>query len=397
MTHGFKPLSIVLAALLLPLWLASQTRPARPAPQGEKHVFAPEESHAPTAVHVGLGMRPFGSATGQVVFIQRDQGGSAVFAFNFNENPEISEMALTKIVRRASVSVNASDAASPWRNTPFFDELLQWIVWREGRSIKALSSVMSAPLSTDLSAEPAYLVHPPLKTKEGPVEVLAISHDRTEISLIEFSSSAVGENPSAKVFWKNRLPAAPEAITAALAPISQQSARHIAFVVQRQSGFEIFHARYSANGLDAFHSVQVAKGRLLPHVSPSLFIDDAGLVKFGILAAPDEHAHACTFVEAEFDISGKSVGDPKLTSFDVAGPPATGAVLYSQNQGQPVRRDVVVAVKDHGIVHLDHEGHMSPALVQGTPVAPIQLAPGQHSTYVLYINPQGGLYFEPLE
>jgi hypothetical protein len=126
---------------------------------------------------------------------------------------------------------------------------------------------------------------------------------------------------------------------------SQQSARHIAFAVQRQSGFEIFHARYTANGLDAFHSVHVAKGRLLPNVSPSLFIDDAGLVKFEILTAPDDQAHTYTPVEAEFDISGKSAGDPKLTSFDVAGPPATGAVLYSQNQGQPVRRDAVVAVK----------------------------------------------------
>ena len=397
MIHKFRPLSIILAVLLLPSWFASQTRPAHPAQQGEKQVFDSENARAPFAAHIGLGTRPFGSAMGQVVSIQREQSASAIYSFDFRENPEISEMSPEKPIRRSPAAANATDVVAPWRNTPFFDELLQWIVWREGRSIKALSSVMSAPLSTDLSAEPAYLVHPPLKTKEGPVEVLAVSHDRTEISLVEFSSSAVGENPSARMLWKNRLPAAPEAITAALASVSQQGARHVAFAAQRPSGFEIFHARYTANGLDAFHSVHVAKGRLLPQVSPSLFIDDAGLVKFGILAAPDEHAHTCTFVEAEFDISGKSVGDPKLTSFDVAGPPATGAVLYSQNQGQPMRRDAVVAVKDHGIVHLDREGHMSPALVQGIPVAPIQLAPGQHSTYVLYVNPQGRLYFEPLE
>jgi hypothetical protein len=114
---------------------------------------------------------------------------------------------------------------------------------------------------------------------------------------------------------------------------------------------------------------------------------------------PTSPRAACsrTLVDAEFDIPGKSAGDPKLTSFDVAGPPATGAVLYSQNQGQPVRRDAVVAVKDHSIVHLDREGHVSPASVQGNPVVPIQLASGRHSTYVLYVNPQGGLYFEPLE
>jgi hypothetical protein len=352
----------------------------------------------PSCVHLGMGVRPFQVASGEVVFIQGGKDSAEVYAFRFDEKrPDISEMHTEQPIPRARVSANACDVAKPWKNAPFFNELLGWIVWREGLTIKALSDVMSKPLSLELSAEPAYLVHPPLKTTGGAVEILAVSSDRQEISLIEFSSGPVGQNPAARVVWKSRLPGVPSVITAALAPESQQSARHVAMVVQHESGFEILHSRYTeAGGLEPFQSIKVEKGRLLANAEAALFADATGHAKVGVLAVPDESAHSCTLVEAEFDGSGKPVGDVKFSDFKLEGRPTTGTVLYSQNEGAPIRLDVVIAVEGVGLLHLDHSGHMIPVAVEGTPTSPILLAPGRHVTYVLYADPNRGLYFEAL-
>jgi len=353
---------------------------------------------APFSVHLGLGLRPFEAATGQVVFLQRSRESSGVYAVRFDETrPDIAEVETQPPILRATVSAAAADVAAPWRNAPFFNELLQWIVWREGHSIKALSSVMSNPLSADLPEEPAYLVQPPLKTTGGPVEVLAVSPNREEISLVEFASGPVGQDPSARVIWKDRLPAPPAGITAALTPVSRQSERHVALTVQRQTGFEIFHSRYAETGrFEAFQSVRVQTGHLLADAPPALFAGENGHAIVGVLATPDDHSNACTFAEAEFDAGGKPVGPARSTTFPLPGRANAGAVLYSQNQGGPLRLDLVVSVEGAGLLHIDPSRHLVPLSVQGVPTHPILLAPGAHVTYVLYADPKRGLYFEAL-
>ncbi len=353
---------------------------------------------APALVRLGFGVPPDSKASGRLVFIQGGGNPAGVYASRFDQDQNApGGMAIEPPAGRAAVNAGATDLAIPWKNAPFFSEPLQWIVWRERRSIKGLSSVMNEPLSVDLPAEPAYLVQPPLKTSGGPVEVLAVSATREEISLVDFSSSPVGRDPYGRIVWKNRLPAPPTAtaITAALAPASRQSERHIALAIQRQPGFEIFHSRYTESGLAPFQSVRVQAGRLLADTPPALFASDTGRATVGVLTAPDGGSDACIVVEAEFDASGKSMGRPRLTTFPLPGRPTSGAVLYSQHAGG-VNLDVVVAVLGTGLMYLDRPDHMGPVAVQGTPTRPILLAPGVPATFVLYTDPKRGLYFEAL-
>ncbi len=352
----------------------------------------------PTFVQLGLGLRPSQAAAGEVVFIQSGGNSAGVYSFEFRETrPDLSEMHTDTPLHRATVSAGATDIGAPWRNAPYFNELLRWIVWREGRSIKALSSVMRQALSVDLPSEPAYLVEPPLKTTGGPVEVLAVSGNREEISLVEFASSEVGENPSARIAWKDRLPAAPTTITAALAPVSRQSERHLAFTVQHQSGFEIFHSRYAGGGRpEPFQSVRIPTGRLLVDAPPALFAGENGHATIGVLAAPEDRSDACIFVEVEFDAAGKPVGTPRLSTFPLPGRPTSGAVLYSQNQGGPLRLDMVVAVEGSRLLHLDRSRHLTPVSFEGTPTHPILLAPGAQAAFMLCVDPKRGLYFGAL-
>jgi hypothetical protein len=349
----------------------------------------------PSSVQLGFGLESRPAASGEVVFIQRGENSSALYAFRFAEGPpDTVEIAQGTPIRRATVGAGATDVAAPRRDAPFFNELLQWIVWREGKSIKALSSVMSQPLSADLPAEPAGLVRPPLKTTGGPVEVLALSGDRQEISLVRFSSAPNGESPSARVVWQTRLPAAPAGAIAALAPANLQSARHVALIVQRDSGFEILHSRYTEAGrMEAFQSVAVSKGKLLPDAL-ALFIDGAGHAKVAVLSA-DGDAHSCILAEAEFDPSGKAVGPARIRNFALPGRPSAGAVLYTYGQGAQLRFDAAVEVESHGVLRLEFDRFV-PVSAQGKPTTPMLLTPGSESSYLLYADPKRGLYFEPL-
>lgn len=349
-----------------------------------------------SSIHLGLGVRLFDSGEGEGAFIRKGPGGGSLFTFDFREmRPGIGEAVLGKPISRGTVGPSATDVEVPWRNTAFFDELLRWIVWREGRAVKALSSVMRTPISVDLPAEPAYLVRPPLKTNGGPVEVLAVSKDRTSLELATFSQKP-GETAQAKLAWTAKLPAAAVAATAALGPQSQGSERHFAFVAQRDPGFEVFHAVYTDGGATGeFRSVRMESGRPFSGSSPAIFVQGDGAVHVSVLAVTGGDGRSGMVVEAIFPAGGKPPQATRPLVFEhLPARLAKAAILYVDRQGVLGRRDVVLALENGQLLKLDASGQPVPAAAQGTTTTPILLAPGKSATYTIFIDPVRGLYVD---
>ncbi len=194
---------------------------------------------------MGLGIWPLGAGEGDGAFIHRGAGEapSLRYSFSFIETrPDIGETKIRGPILRTSVDANATDVGVPWRNTPFYDELIQWIVWREGRAVMAISNT-GQRASLELPEEPATLVMPPLKTKGGPVEVLALSNTKKELTLVRFTPAGL-----AQLGWSAPLPAVPSVVTTALGPVGLGSERHVGFAAPSGNGIELFHGRFTETG-----------------------------------------------------------------------------------------------------------------------------------------------------
>lgn len=94
----------------------------------------------------------------------------------------------------------AADVGVPCSNGPFFAHLVQWVVWREGRRVSAIATT-DERVSLDLPVEPASLVRPPLKPNGGPIDVLALSADSTQLLLVRFPAKNNERTAPPKLVW----------------------------------------------------------------------------------------------------------------------------------------------------------------------------------------------------
>jgi len=349
-----------------------------------------------TSAHFGLGIRPFDAGEGEGAFIQHGSASSQIYSFTFQElRPAIAEAVADKPLHRFTAGPNATDIAVPWRKAPFFNELVRWIVWREGRDVKALSMASQRPVSLSLPTDLSRLVLPPLKVTGGPVEVLAVSQDGSTLSLVEFTGKP-GEEGSGRLVWNSPLPAKPVGITAALEGDTQGSYRHIAFVAERAAGFEIFHTQFRPGGPPpSFDSVGIASLRPIPSADPALFIEPDGRARVGVLATAEGDNPIAELVETAF--AGKAAAaEPSVMRLgELSGKVAGGALLYIDKKGVLLRRAGVIEMEDKRLFKLDANLKLAPAN-PGTPTHKILLAPGKTTTYILCIDSARGLYIEAL-
>jgi hypothetical protein len=348
-----------------------------------------------TSIHLGLGTRPMESAEGEGAFIQHGDSASQIYAFTFREmRPSIGEAEVQTPIHRMAAGANASDIAVPWRKAPFFNELIRWLVWREGQSVKALANVSRQPVSFDLPTDLGRLVLPPLKATGGPVEVMSVSKDGSKLYLTEFAAEPAKPGV-AKLAWTAGLPAHPMGITAALSADSESSPRHIAFVAEDGEGFEIFHGEYKPGGpAPVFRSVRIPSGRPIPGAEPALFVEPDGRARVGVLAYAEGEQPVATLVEAVFTHDGAADYFP-IRLGELPAKPTGGALLYVDKPGAPPQRAGVISVNGDHLFKLDQNLKLVP-VTPGIPTHPLLLAPGKQTNYILCIDPARGLYIEAL-
>jgi hypothetical protein len=358
----------------------------------------------PKSVHAGQGMRPLDRGEGRVVFLNRSDSSSSLVAFKFHEtSPDIGEIAATSPIAQFTAGPQATDVGSPWTNGPFFEDLVQWTTWRDGRDIKAISDASTDALSLTLPADPLFLVRPPLKLKDRPIETLVVGGDR-QLYLCTFPVDFDPKSPP-KLVWHSRLPAQPSAAVAALAPHGNDS-RHIAFVTANGPGVEIFHSSYRDSGsLAAFQSVHLPDVHLIANISPALMIDSSGAAHVTVIVSSKD-GKSYSAVEAQFKNSGAPVGEPGVLSLGSLDQPVEGgAVLYVEKAGKLQKREIAILTPDPGrsagsglILRrwMPASGAWKVFAPHVTPVDPVILVPGQNYSYVLCYAQGQGFFFESL-
>ncbi len=372
-------------------------RPGGDTVESDESVFRIGAGQA-GAIHLAVGLSDTrGQGEGALVV------GGELHTFEFQEgSPEISEADVGAVVHRGKVG-NATDVSIPARNTPFFDELVRWVVWLDDASVKALRTMDKTPLSVALPGEAACLVQPALRTKGGPVEVLALARDRRAVSLARFdripgSGGGLAGPAAGTLAWTAALPGEARSAVAALGPVTGGSERHLAFAAETTAGIEVFHARFAEAGLaGAFDSVRVERTpapRLVASSTPALHVDGDGVAWASFLALAGDRA---LWIEARFP--GGGTGAPEVNVTDLGAPGATpsgGAVVYATDaKSAIVRRDVALLLDGGQLVRWDGKALVD-VQPRGTPTRPLLLVAGKSVTYLLAIDADRGPHLEPL-
>lgn len=367
---------------------------AKAASETERFTIEPQRL---SSVHLGFGQRPTGSGEGEIAVIHRGDQAACVYSTRFMEvRPSIAEAIVDPLTRRADVGADASSIAVPRRNTPFFDEMLQWLVWQEGDELRALSTLAEEPLSFKLPKSDYRCVLPPLKVFEGPLDVFVADSAAKTVALMRFAIE--GGNAEGGVLWEKELPKTPTVISAALGPEGSGSERHIVFVADDDDGLSIYHARCEAEAApEEFKSVRVDDVHLLGSCAPAVYVESDGSTIVGLLAVARDSAYSGSYIEAKFAGDGTPGAYPGIAQLGyLPGTPQGAAVLLTDDNGEVVRRDAVVDFGESGIFKMGPEGGLTPVATQGMPTTPILLAPGKNTAYILYTDPERGLYLEPI-
>jgi hypothetical protein len=139
----------------------------------------------------------------------------------------------------------------------------------------------------------------------------------------------------------------------------------------------------------------VESGRPLSGASPAIFVEPDGTARVSVVAVSADDPRSGLVAEALFPADGDSLKPPRLVPFDHL--PARlikAATLYVDKQGTLLRRDTVLELDNGELLKLNASGQPTPVSVRGTTTTPILLAPGKNTTYIIFIDPFGGLSVE---
>ena len=344
------------------------------------------------SAHLAYGsVSPVLGREGRAVLIRAGDDGWRILSMRLQETrPNSGGTSVRNPVTVAQAGRLATDAATPILNVPFATEMLNWVLWREEKTVYAKLNIAEGPYRCELPEEPERLVTPPLQPYGEPVEVLTLSRGGV-LTLIRFGE----DEAETQIVWNAQLPVQPQSITAALAPRKRRSERHVAFVAQQDPGvIEIFHTRYAREGAPAsFRSFRIQAARLIPETKCALFVNAEGIAYVSIAVANDEGARQCGLVEVVFPPLEKPGLLEASPISEMASAPQRGAILYADIRGGMPRREAVFLCEDRHLYKWNSSEGMKRARAQGTPTTPLLLVPGNDFTYIL-VNDQGRFRLE---
>jgi hypothetical protein len=348
----------------------------------------------PVEFGIGFGVNPMGPAEGEITFLHRTGAAAYLYGSSFQEtSPSISEAEVGEPSLRTEMGPDAGDTGLPQRNGPYFDEIDQWTVWREGREVVALSS-LGEGRRIQLPATPARLAIPPLKPAGGPLEVLAVSAGRPEVTLLLFPQR---RGSATEIAWTLPLPAPPDNITASSGPASAGSDGHVGVISAGEDGVQVSHVRYRGTvPPEAFNTVLVPGCRPLAGAAMAVHGYADGSARIGTFVQSKGSTQLAAFVEVVFPPGTRGSIDVRKPLGRLAEEPSGGAVLFWEpHGGGPLRTDAVLAIPGSGLMKLA-DGSLRPLAVQGTPSDPMLLTPGYDRTYIVFLNDMRLPRLEPI-
>jgi hypothetical protein len=302
------------------------------------------------------------------------------------DRPDLGEVGLAKMISVAPADQKATALIGPWANHNRMESLLNRFGWQAG-AILGIEGLAGSPgLRFTLPETPSQLVRPALMSDSGDVDVLALSANRSSLSMIRFPIARPGAE--ARMLWTLPLPSPPAGVRAAIGPRAA-GARRVAILVI-PDGSNGSRMALVDGGVDqaqpAVREVVLPDATPLPGGEPALMMAPDGTIHASAMFVEDAKQRKVFVADIKWP-AGSGQGTPtRGKSFKLPGATRSAQITYSVTSKSP-RREWLVLLQDGSVVFSGSPSR--PRKVDGSPAIPLDLVAMSQMTYLLTLDKQG--------
>lgn len=251
-------------------------------------------------------------------------------------------------------------------------------VWISGHTV-AVQEFQAEPISFDLGDD--HLLRPGLMSHDA--DALFVSWHGVRATL----TSVPRKGPPSRV-WQATLPLPASTGRVWLTPAGKVTAVFVASHEHKISLFLVQDGKVIATTV-------IEKALELPDSEPGLAIGSDGTIRASLLVADPEHTRAISIVDWQWNPQ-EAAGEPKRQpAVNLMQDPRAAAAVYSLDPGVP-RRDWVILYGNGSDIVVTSRSPTKPRMLNGTPLAPLQLLPRSQMSYLLLKHPKDVVYLTPM-
>jgi hypothetical protein len=243
------------------------------------------------------------------------------------------------------VTKDAEDVLIPWTNYERKEALSFWIAWRGDNKLFAYTPLLENPLFIEQQEKIEMLVRPAIMTKNGNLDVFAITNAGSVLQYFYFPAQTGDGVPNqGKINWKLNIPFEAKNGRCAVMPKEFQKEQRIALVGQRNDNLLICHLKfYIESDQKTVEVVQIPNAQVIQGSQPGICIDSSGVSHVAILFETTDKEPYLAMAEMTFGADGVIKDQPKITKFRKnISTPIAATVSYSVDNEKVMNRSWVV-------------------------------------------------------
>jgi len=345
----------------------------------------------PTEVHIGRGLRDAPNFQGEMAYLEGKGEARGIYTSELvEERTDLGEfdMAAPRFV--ATTGADARQVKLINRKTGYQSEMENWVGWLEGDKVFAKSTLQGKPGSINPGFEIDHIIDNPLKSENKPLHLLLQGRDQQTIALTTFSEDKVA------LSWTFRFN---ETVKQSQVVEGLDGQYYLLLLAEKNAGIAVFVSRFDqTNKPDPQQLTFIPKSALISNTAYAMEVDNKGKIQLSLgLQQGSQNATSHRLMDLTFTMDTLQSPDIQSSELKLEGTDIQDiGIAYFVKQGEIKRRDVAIQVNNTDMYIKTDQDAIKPALVSGKPFGEITLITGIEHTYILYSEPDRGLFFDLL-
>lgn len=356
------------------------------------------EPLVPRAFDLGLSRRQGGQPEIYTAWLHEYGGTRIVFQGGFGEDrPDLGEVGRRSVARIWEPAAPTAQVFVPWGAHSRLEDLIGWVLWREGQDLCGVPSMGRGPLRMTLPFVPSCWALPLLESRAHDIDAFIIGGPEARtLAMVRIKHNGFAKPPEGAVLWTKELPEPVIGAAVGPQPNAYEKLRHLALVSGDEGRVTVRHALCDGAAPPAkFAEVTLDEWTAHAATPPAVLAHDKGGARVSVLlTSPDDPAR-CRLVEVLFGPPHPAEPAAMSTSIALPVPPAEGQIRYHRHPVTGVfRRDWALRGTDGATYGRGPSGQaqlVRPAEDDPPPLALLVLA---NYSYLLERSASGAFQFE---
>lgn len=357
------------------------------------------EPLVPRAFDVGLAWQQDGTPEIYAAWLHEARGKTVLFQGGFGEDrPDLGEVGRRSVARVSEPAAGVSQVFVPWAAHSRLDDLIGWVLWREGRELCGMPSMGCGPLRMTLPFVPSCWALPWLESRAHDIDGFIVGGPAARtLSMVRIRHNGFASAPAGAVVWSQELPEPVIAAAVCAQPNATERLRHLVLV---SSNAGVLRVRYAiADGTTPPGSLQehtLFDCLATPATPPAILADEQGGARVAVATSSPGDPLRCQLIELTFGSPQQTKQPPPVVASMVLPVlPREGQIRYHRHLLSGVfRRDCAIRGTDGATYRFGPTGGAQLVRVSQERPTPLSLVVLSNYSYLLERSASGAFQYE---